>query len=196
MAKTIGSLAIDFNISAVRAPLAETFCGQALLVVVHTVGAPFVDDALGVTEDDIVLVDTHGDGEVGAGDSGCAGAVYYDLGLFDILADDFKGVKHAGGRDDRGAVLVVVEDRYVHDLLELFFNVEAFRALDVLEVDAAKSRFKKFDCANQFVRIFGVQLDIEDVDISKAFEENAFPFHDRFASQSTYVAEAENCCAV
>ena len=45
-----------------------------------------------------------------------------------------------GGGDDGGAVLVVVEDRDVHQLAQALLDDEAFRRLDVLEVDAAEGR--------------------------------------------------------
>ena len=48
-------------------------------------------------------------------------------------------VDQAGGGDDRGAVLVVVEHRDVHQLAQPLLDDEALRRLDVLEVDAARS---------------------------------------------------------
>jgi hypothetical protein len=44
------------------------------------------------------------------------------------------------GRDDRGAVLVVMEHRDVHDLAQALLDDEAIGRLDVLEVDAAEAR--------------------------------------------------------
>jgi hypothetical protein len=42
--------------------------------------------------------------------------------------------------DDRRAVLVVMEDRDVHQLAQALLDDEALRRLDVLEVDAAEGR--------------------------------------------------------
>ena len=39
--------------------------------------------------------------------------------------------------------------------------------------------------------IFGVELDIEDVDIGKALEENRLAFHHRLAGQGADIAQAE-----
>ena len=49
-------------------------------------------------------------------------------------------VDQRGEHDDRGAVLVVVEDRDVERLLEALLDLEAARRGDVLEVDAAEGR--------------------------------------------------------
>ena len=102
----------------------------------------------------------------------------------------------AGAGDDRRAVLVIVEDRDVHDLLQLFLDVEALGPLDVLEVDAAEGRLENLDGADDLVGILGVQLDVEDVDVGKALEEDPFAFHHRFAGERADVAQAENGGAV
>ena len=52
----------------------------------------------------------------------------------------FRRVEQRGEHHDRGAVLVVVEDRDVEHLLEAVLHLEAHRRGDVLEVDAAPGR--------------------------------------------------------
>ena len=47
-------------------------------------------------------------------------------------------VDQAGGGDDGGAVLVVVEDRDVHQFAQPLLDDEAVGRLDVLEIDAAE----------------------------------------------------------
>ena len=59
----------------------------------------------------------------------------------------------AGADDDRGAVLVVVEDRDLHALAQLALDVEAVRRLDVLEVDAAEGRLERGDDVDQLVEV-------------------------------------------
>ena len=54
------------------------------------------------------------------------------------LVDDPQGVLEGGEHDHGGAVLVVVEDRDVEQLLEALLDLEAGRRGDVLEVDAAE----------------------------------------------------------
>ena len=58
----------------------------------------------------------------------------------DVAAGEMERVDQAGGGDDRGAVLVVVEDRDVHQLAQPALDDEAVRRLDVLEIDAAEGR--------------------------------------------------------
>ena len=69
-----------------------------------------------------------------------------------------------------GAVLIIMKDRDVHNFFQLFFNVKTFGSLDVLEIDAAESRFQQFDGANDFIAILGVQFDIEYVNVGKPLE--------------------------
>ena len=57
-----------------------------------------------------------------------------------VAAGEVQRVDQAGGGDDRGAVLVVVEDRDVHQLAQALLDDEAVRRLDVLEIDAAEGR--------------------------------------------------------
>jgi hypothetical protein len=58
----------------------------------------------------------------------------------ELLADDPQRVGQRGQHDDRGAVLVVVEDRDVEQLAQPALDLEAARRGDVLEVDAAEDR--------------------------------------------------------
>ena len=76
-----------------------------------------------------------------------------ELDLADVLADQFQAVEQRGGRDDRGAVLVVVEDRDVQPLAQLALDVEALGRLDVLEVDAAQRGLERGDDVDQLVRV-------------------------------------------
>ena len=57
------------------------------------------------------------------------------------------GVDQAGRGDDRGAVLVVVEDRDVHPLAQRLLDDEAVGRGDVLEVDPAEARLEQFDAS-------------------------------------------------
>ena len=77
-----------------------------------------------------------------AGDRRRAGAGADELDVLDPLADDLQAVEDRRCRDDRRAVLVVVEDRDLHALAELRLDHEAFGRLDVLEVDAAEGRLQ------------------------------------------------------
>ena len=59
------------------------------------------------------------------------------------LPTSFSPLRMRRARDDRGAVLVVVEHRDLHALAQLRLDVEALGRLDVLEVDAAEGRLQR-----------------------------------------------------
>ena len=155
-------------------------------------GAAFVNHALGIAHDDVFQADAEVDIVGGAADGRRARAVEHHLDVFDLLAADFQRVQQAGAADDRGAVLIVVEDRDLHGLAQGFFDVEALRRLDVFQVDAAERRFQNLAGADDLVGVRRVELDIEDVDIGEALEQHGFAFHHRLAGESADIAKAED----
>ena len=63
-----------------------------------------------------------------------------------------SAVEHRGADDDRGAVLVVVEDRNAFmRALQPLLDLEALGRLDVLEVDAAEGRLERRDDLDELV---------------------------------------------
>ena len=122
--------------------------------------------------------------------------LHTSLTVADFLADDLEAVEDRGADDDRGAVLVVVEDRDLHAAAQLALDVEALRRLDVLEVDAAEGRLERGDHLDQLVRIGLVDLDVEDVDAGELLEQDALAFHHRLGSERTDGAEPEHRGAV
>jgi uncharacterized membrane-anchored protein len=98
--------------------------------------------------------------------------------------------------DDRGTVLVVVEDRDLHALAQLLLDVEALRRLDVFEVDAAEGGLHACDRVDQRIGVGLVELDIEDIDAGELLEEAALAFHHRLAGERADVAQAEHRRAV
>ena len=60
-----------------------------------------------------------------------------------LALGQLERVEQRGAGDDRGAVLVVVEDRDVHLRDQPLFDLEALRRVDVLEVDAAEGRLEQ-----------------------------------------------------
>jgi len=170
--------------------------GEEVLVGVHALGAALVANALAVDEHDVLGLDAHLHDQLGDGDGGGAGARDHDLQVGQFLALQQRRVDQPGGGDDRGAVLVVVEDGDVHGLLQLLLDVEAFGSLDVLEVDAAEGRFEHLAGADDLVGVLAVQLDVEHVDVSEALEEHPLALHHRLAGQGADVAEPEDRGAV
>ena len=74
------------------------------------------------------------------GRTGRARAGHDDPDVADRLADHAQRVGQGGEHDDRGAVLVVVEDGDVEGLAQPRLDLEAARRGDVLQVDARRSR--------------------------------------------------------
>src|SRR6185369_2431755 len=169
---------------------------KPLLVLVHPLGSPLVNDPLGIAHDQVFGLESERDSEVSAGNGRSPGAVDNQTDVADVSAGKKQSIDQTGSGNNSRSVLVVMKDRDLHGLFQLLLDVEAFGSLDILEVYSAESRFQKLAGPDDLVRILGVQLDVEDVDIGKALEQNPFPFHDRLAGQGAEVAEAEHGRAV
>src|SRR5262249_48441327 len=68
-----------------------------------------------------------------------------------VFAHDLERVEECGEHHDRGAVLVVVEDRDVQLLAQALLDLEATRRGDVLEVDSAEGRRHVLDGLHDLV---------------------------------------------
>ena len=88
-------------------------------------------------------------------------------------------------------MLVVVEDRDVHQLAQALLDDEAFRRFDVLEVDAAEGGPEIAHGIDELVDVLGVDLEIDAVDVGKALEQDRLALHHRLAGERADVAQAE-----
>jgi hypothetical protein len=113
-----------------------------------------------------------------------------------LATRDLAGVDQAGGGDDRGAVLVVVEDRDVEFRAQLALDDEALGGLDVFKVDAAPRGADGAHAVDEFLRVLLVDLDVDGIDVSEAFEQDGLAFHDRLGRHWAKIAEAEDGRAV
>src|SRR5271166_3949499 len=120
------------------------------LPLVHAFRATLVDDTFGVAHNHMVRPHTHGLYEFHAGDCRSAGPVYHKLGIPKRTTGQVARVDQAGRRDNSRAMLVVMKDRYIHQLAQTLLDDETFRRLDVLEVDSAEARPKKPDGVDKF----------------------------------------------
>ncbi len=114
----------------------------------------------------------HGLDQLDAGDAGRARAVDHELGLLDVAPGHFQRVEQAGRGDDGGPVLVVVEDRDVHQLLEPLLDDEAVRRLDVLEVDAAEGGAEIAHAVDEGVGVLGIDFEIDRIHVGEALEQH------------------------
>ena len=131
-----------------------------------------------------------------AGDAGGARAVAHQLGGRDLATGQIERVEQAGGGDDGGAVLVVMEDRDVHQLAQALLDDEAFRRLDVFEIDAAPAGAEQLDAIDELVGVLGGDFEIDRVDVGKALEQHRLAFHHRLGRQRAAIAEPEDGGAV
>ena len=95
-----------------------------------------------------------------------------------------RPLRTAAAHHDGGAVLVVVEHRDLHALLERLLDDEALRGLDVLQIDAAEGRLQPGDGLDQCLRVALVDLDVEHVDVGELLEQHRLAFHHRLAGQA------------
>ena len=97
------------------------------------------------------------------------------LDVLHLAAGQVERVDQPGGGDDRGAVLVVVEDRDVHQLAQPLLDDEAFRRLDVLEVDAAEGGPEIAHAVDELVDVLGVDLEVDASTSAKRLNSTALP---------------------
>jgi hypothetical protein len=103
----------------------------------------------------------------------------------------------AGGEhDDRGAVLVVVEDRDVEPGLQPALDLEAAGSADVLEVDAAEGRREPGDGVDEQVDVGDVEADRHGVDAAELLEQQRLALHDRQRGLGPDVTEPQHGGAV
>ncbi len=157
--------------------------GEAFLVLVHALGAPLEHHALRVAENNVLVFYAQPHIMFGSGNARGAGAVENHADLCYILARNLQRIQQRSSRDDRSAMLVVVENRNLHRLAQGFLNVETLRGLDVLQINAAKGEFEQLANFDDLIRIVGVDFNVEDIYIRKPLEQYGFPFHDRLARQ-------------
>jgi hypothetical protein len=166
------------------------------LVLVHQLGAAFIDHAGQVGHEHVFALNAQLEQQVQAGQRRGARAGGHQLDLARPLADHLERVQHRRAHGDGRAVLVVVEHRDLHALAQLALHVEAVGRLDVFEVDGAEGRLQRGNDVDQFGRVFFVDLDVEHVDAGELLEQHALAFHHRLGGQRADVAQAQHGGAV
>ena len=126
------------------------------------------------------------------GDARRARAVAHQLGRFDVASREIERVDQAGGRDDRGSVLVVVEHRDVEELPQPLLDDEALRRADIFEVDAAPALAEQLDAVDDFVGVFRRDFEVDRVDVGEALEQDRLAFHHRLGRQRAAIAQPQN----
>ena len=155
-----------------------------------------IDRSGPVAHDHVFVADPHRLDQRRAGQRGGARAVDHHLAVGQLAARYLAGIDEAGRRDDRGAVLVVMHDGNVHPLAQGLLDDEAFGRGDVLQIDAAEARLHQRDRFDELVGIFGVEFEIDRIDVGEALEQDRLAFHHRLRGERAQIAEAENGGAV
>ena len=93
-------------------------------------------------------------------------------------------------------MLIIVKNRYIHQLLQFLFDIETFRRFDILEIDAAKGRGYQLTGSDELIGILGAHFDVENIDVGKFFEQCALTLHNRLTGQRPNIAEAEHGRAI
>src|SRR6266496_5855536 len=93
-------------------------------------------------------------------------------------------------------MLIVVKHGDLHGAPQLLFDLETIGRLYVFEVDPSEGWLQDLADTDDFFRVRGGQLQVENVDVGEAFEEDAFALHHRLARRGANVAEAQHCGAI
>ena len=177
-----------------RTPRGLVRAASAARVGVEALASPAYIAPLAVADDHVA--DALGEHDLGAGDAGRAGADDDHGDVLGALADEPQRVQQRGEHDDRGAVLVVVEDRDVELGAQPPLDLEAARRRDVLEVDAAERRRRRLHERDDLVDVLGVEAERERVDAGELLEQQRLALHHRHRRLRADVAEAEHGRAV
>ena len=93
-------------------------------------------------------------------------------------------------------MLVVMEHRDFHPLLQARLDLETFGRLDVFKIDAAESRLQRRHDVDDAVDLMGVDFDVEHVDAGELLEQNRLALHHRLAGERADIAKPEHGAAI
>src|SRR4029077_1631034 len=163
---------------------------------VHSFWGALEHDTFRIGDENVFHANAEADELVQAGDRRRTGAGAGDLHVADVFADQLEAIEDGRRGDDCGAVLIVVEHRYLHALPQRPLDVEALGSLDVLQIDTAEGRLQAGHDLDQLVWIALVHFDVKHVDAGELLEQAALTFHHRLAGGRPDIAEAEHGRAV
>ena len=155
------------------------FYGEGGFKLIHTLFAALIYDAVAVTHQDVLSLHAEMGDQTCAGKSRRTSAGNGDFHVFHFATSNLAGVDQACRCDDCRAVLVVVKNRYDEIIAQTTLNNEAFRSLDVLQIDTAKGRADIPNCGDKFLDFLGRHFDVNRVNIRKTLEKDRFALHDR-----------------
>ena len=89
-----------------------------------------------------------------------------------------------------------MEHRDVHQFAQALLDDEAFRRLDVLQIDAAPAGAEIAHAIDELVGVLGGDFQIDGVDVGEALEQHRLAFHHGLGRQRAAVAQPQDGGAV
>ena len=117
---------------------------------------------------------------------------FYDLDSFHVAASQMQRVNQPCCGDDGGTVLVIMKNWNVHQFPKLLFDDETFGGFDVFKIDAAKAGPKQSDSIDKFIRVAGIEFQINAVNIGKFLEQDSLALHHRLGRGGTDITKPQN----
>src|SRR5262249_30828100 len=161
---------------------------------VHPGGPAPVDRAVLIDADDVA--DAAREQNLDGRRRGGADARHDDGELPEVLSYDAQGVEQCRQHDDRGPVLVIVEDGDVEILAQALLDLETSGCGDVFQVDAAEGRRQELDRFHDLVGILRGQAHREGVHAGELLEQHRLAFHDGQRRLGSDVAEPQHGGAI
>ena len=174
----------------------QIFLLREFQLVFGQIRALLVNEPLGIEHADVPALYPQRAVEPRTGHARRAGPHHHDGHVFNPAAREFTGVEQGRTGNDGGAVLIVMEHRDAHFLLQRLLDDEAFRSFDVLKVDAAERGFHRPYGSDELFGAVRLEAQVEHVDIGEILEQDALTFHNRLGGIRPDVAEPEDGCAV
>src|SRR3546814_10003253 len=63
---------------------------------------------------------------------------------------------------------------------------------DILQVDAAEARLEQFDRVDEGLRVLGLDLEVDRVDVGEALEQHRLAFHHRLGGERPQIRSEEH----
>ena len=160
--------------------------------LVHAFSSALINHTFGIAHDDIVMRYANGLDQFCTRNGRGACAIHHHAHLLNVFARQVQRIDKASCRDDCRAMLVIMHDRNLHPLFQGLLNDEAFWGGNIFQINAAKARLHQRDGVDKGFGVFGVQFNVDRINIGKAFEENCLAFHHRLRGERTQIAHAQN----
>ena len=122
--------------------------------------------------------------------------VYNDMSFLWLSACEFACINQTCKSDNSSSVLVIMEDRDIAALLQLFLDFKASWCRNIFKVNTAKCRSNVYYSFDDFFCVLCIKADRHSINVTKFFEKNSFSFHNRHSGMSTDITESKYSTSV